>query len=198
MPNDQDYSTSTLTRSGSQANSSLWRQDGQQQQQNGNGAQPRYQHQQMLEQQRFLQQQQHNAAAQAQDHFSAQNQIGGPAWGGPFPSLHLWPLNETFVLKMIHLPEGQKVCFDRRASDADGEKIKIGRQTNVKTAPGERNAYFDSKVLSRTHAELWEEGGKVRCILGCERMLMHARSLSKMSRVRMERSSTMIGCLPRV
>ena len=70
----------------------------------------------MLEQQRFLQQQQHNAAAQAQEHYNAngnnaQNQIGGPAWGGPFPSLHLWPLNETFVLKMIHLPEGQKVGF---------------------------------------------------------------------------------------
>jgi hypothetical protein len=25
-------------------------------------------------------------------------------WGGPFPSLHLWPLNETFATKMIHLP----------------------------------------------------------------------------------------------
>ena len=25
-------------------------------------------------------------------------------WGGPFPSLHLWPLNETFTTKMIHLP----------------------------------------------------------------------------------------------
>lgn len=27
-----------------------------------------------------------------------------PPWGGPFPSLHLWPLNETFTTKMIHLP----------------------------------------------------------------------------------------------
>lgn len=27
--------------------------------------------------------------------------------------------------------------------------------------PGERNAYFDSKVLSLTHAEIWEQGGKV-------------------------------------
>jgi hypothetical protein len=25
-------------------------------------------------------------------------------WGAPFPSLHMWPLNETFATKMIHLP----------------------------------------------------------------------------------------------
>jgi hypothetical protein len=42
-----------------------------------------------------------------------------------------------------------------------GNRIKIGRQTNTKTVPGERNGYFDSKVLSRQHAEVWEEGGKV-------------------------------------
>ncbi|ODO08541.1 hypothetical protein L198_00271 [Cryptococcus wingfieldii CBS 7118] len=72
---------------------------------------------------------------------------GGEQWGGPFPSLHLWPLQDTFQMKMIHLPEGQR--------------IKIGRQTNNKTVPGERNAYFDSKVLSRLHAEIFEQGGKV-------------------------------------
>jgi hypothetical protein len=38
---------------------------------------------------------------------------------------------------------------------------KIGRQTSSKTAPGERNGYFDGKVLSRQHAEVWEEGGKI-------------------------------------
>ncbi|KAJ3512268.1 hypothetical protein NMY22_g15384 [Coprinellus aureogranulatus] len=42
-----------------------------------------------------------------------------------------------------------------------GQHVKIGRQTNAKTAPGERNGYFDSKVLSRQHAEVWEEGGKI-------------------------------------
>ncbi len=40
-------------------------------------------------------------------------------------------------------------------------QIKIGRQTNAKTAPGERNGYFDSKVLSRMHADVWEQDGKV-------------------------------------
>ena len=39
--------------------------------------------------------------------------------------------------------------------------MKIGRQTNAKTVPGERNGYFDSKVLSRQHAEFWEENGKI-------------------------------------
>ena len=42
--------------------------------------------------------------------------------------------------------------------------VKIGRQTNAKTIPGERNGYFDSKVLSRQHAEVWEEDSKV-CLL---------------------------------
>ncbi|WVN87267.1 uncharacterized protein L203_102444 [Cryptococcus depauperatus CBS 7841] len=81
------------------------------------------------------------------------NQGGDPhgqmdlPWGAPFPSLHLWPIQDTFQMKMIHLPEGQRV--------------KVGRQTNNKTVPGERNAYFDSKVLSRLHAEIWEQNGKI-------------------------------------
>ncbi|KAJ9122277.1 hypothetical protein QFC22_001697 [Naganishia vaughanmartiniae] len=86
------------------------------------------------------QQQGQEAGQQAQ-----QNQ--NVPWGGPFPSLHLWPLNETFVMKMIHLPPS--------------ERVKIGRQTNAKTQPGERNGYFDSKVLSRMHAEIWEHDGKM-------------------------------------
>lgn len=64
-----------------------------------------------------------------------------------FPALYLYPLNNTFVPKHIALIGGQRV--------------KIGRQTNAKTVPAERNGYFDSKVLSRQHAEVWEENGKV-------------------------------------
>lgn len=45
-----------------------------------------------------------------------------------------------------------------------GNRVKIGRQTNTKTVPGERNGYFDSKVLSRQHAEVWEEAGKVSLV----------------------------------
>ncbi|KAG8894635.1 hypothetical protein FRB99_001074, partial [Tulasnella sp. 403] len=65
-----------------------------------------------------------------------------------YPSLHLYPLNDSFVPKQISLAP-------------QNGKVKIGRQTNAKTVPGERNGYFDSKVLSRQHAEIWEEGGKI-------------------------------------
>jgi pSer/pThr/pTyr-binding forkhead associated (FHA) protein len=64
-----------------------------------------------------------------------------------YPALYLYPLNDSFVPKHILLQNNQHV--------------KIGRQTNVKTVPAERNGYFDSKVLSRQHAEVWEESGKV-------------------------------------
>ncbi len=67
------------------------------------------------------------------------------------PALYLYPLNDSFVPKHIAL-------------STPGQRVKIGRQTNAKTTPGERNGYFDSKVLSRAHAEIWEEGGKVRLL----------------------------------
>ena len=34
---------------------------------------------------------------------------GQAPWGGPFPSLHMWPIHETFAMKMIHLPDQQRV-----------------------------------------------------------------------------------------
>ena len=40
--------------------------------------------------------------------------------------------------------------------------IKVGRQTNATTVPAEHNGYFDSKVLSRQHAEVWEQDGRRR------------------------------------
>ena len=52
-------------------------------------------------------------------------------------ALYLYPLNGSFVSKHIALLSQQRV--------------KIGRQTNARTVPGERNGYFDSKVLSRQH-----------------------------------------------
>jgi hypothetical protein len=63
------------------------------------------------------------------------------------PALYLYPLNNSFIPKHIYLPPGQR--------------IKIGRQTDEKTAPGERNGFFDSKILSRQHAEIWEDSGKI-------------------------------------
>ncbi|RDB28011.1 hypothetical protein Hypma_002244 [Hypsizygus marmoreus] len=64
-----------------------------------------------------------------------------------YPALYLYPLNDSFVPKHISL--------------AHNQRVKIGRQTNAKTAPGEKNGYFDSKVLSRQHAEVWEENGQI-------------------------------------
>lgn len=42
------------------------------------------------------------------------------------------------------------------------EVLRIGRQTNAKTVPTTVNGYFDSKVLSRQHAEVWaDRNGKI-------------------------------------
>ena len=65
----------------------------------------------------------------------------------PLPALYLYPIDDSFVPKHISL--------------AGNQRVKIGRQTNAKSIPGERNGYFDSKVLSRQHAEVWEENGKI-------------------------------------
>lgn len=46
----------------------------------------------------------------------------------------------------------------------DKVKIRIGRQTSSKTAPTAFNGYFDSKVLSRQHAEIWCDRTKVSSI----------------------------------
>ncbi|KAF7303688.1 FHA domain-containing protein [Mycena indigotica] len=64
-----------------------------------------------------------------------------------FPALHLYPIDDSFIPKRIQLGGGQRV--------------KIARPPNTKTLPGERNGYFDSRVLSRQHAEVWEEEGKI-------------------------------------
>lgn len=63
--------------------------------------------------------------------------------------LALLPMNGTFERKQINVPFFPDV-------------LRIGRQTNAKTVPTPSNGYFDSKVLSRQHAELWaERNGKV-------------------------------------
>ncbi|KAJ6510382.1 SMAD/FHA domain-containing protein [Mycena sanguinolenta] len=65
-----------------------------------------------------------------------------------FPALNLYPLNDSFIPKHISL-------------NPSGRRVKIGRQMNAKTSPGERNGYFGSGVMSRQHAEVWEENGKI-------------------------------------
>lgn len=58
--------------------------------------------------------------------------------------LHLLPMNNTFERKTITVPYYPDV-------------LRIGRQTNQKTIPTPLNGYFDSKVLSRQHAEVWAD-----------------------------------------
>ncbi len=53
-------------------------------------------------------------------------------------------MNGTFERKAISVPFFPDV-------------LRIGRQTNAKTTPTPLNAYFDSKVLSRQHAEIWAD-----------------------------------------
>ncbi|KAG9094381.1 hypothetical protein FRC06_010862 [Ceratobasidium sp. 370] len=64
-----------------------------------------------------------------------------PAKWLPPPPAHpvpcLYPLDDTLIPKQIALASG--IC------------VKIGRQTNARTAPGERNSFFDSEVLNRQH-----------------------------------------------
>ena len=63
--------------------------------------------------------------------------------------LALQPLTGTFERKHILVPFFPDVH-------------KIGRQTGQKTIPAANNGYFDSKVLSRQHAEIWaDRNGKI-------------------------------------
>ncbi|KAI4203426.1 MAG: hypothetical protein LQ346_001775 [Caloplaca aetnensis] len=85
---------------------------------------------------------------------SQQQQNGGRIDQSPSPSdppavLALQPLTGTFERKQINVPYFPEV-------------LRIGRQTNAKTVPTAANGYFDSKVLSRQHAEVWaDRAGKV-------------------------------------
>lgn len=67
--------------------------------------------------------------------------------GAPKATLLLLALHGAFQSKTLELFEGVHV--------------RIGRQTSAKSTPSPNNGYFDSKVLSRTHAEVWCERNKV-------------------------------------
>ncbi|KAJ5499679.1 hypothetical protein N7453_008730 [Penicillium expansum] len=82
---------------------------------------------------------------------SQQNGVRAPT-GPPSENpaiLILLPMNGTFDRKQINVPYYPEV-------------LRIGRQTNAKTVPTPLNGYFDSKVLSRQHAEVWaDKSGKI-------------------------------------
>ncbi|KAI1634740.1 hypothetical protein F4809DRAFT_496835 [Biscogniauxia mediterranea] len=68
---------------------------------------------------------------------------------GNQPVLYLLSLNGTFERKTISVPFSP-------------DTLRIGRQTNAKTVPTPVNGFFDSKVLSRQHAEIWaDRQGKI-------------------------------------
>jgi len=65
------------------------------------------------------------------------------------PVLYLLSMNGTFERKTISVPFYP-------------DSLRIGRQTNAKTVPTPANGFFDSKVLSRQHAEIWaDRNGKI-------------------------------------
>ncbi|KAJ5960506.1 uncharacterized protein N7479_007656 [Penicillium vulpinum] len=82
---------------------------------------------------------------------SQQNGVRAPS-GPPSENpaiLILLPINGTFDRKQINVPYYPEV-------------LRIGRQTNAKTVPTPLNGFFDSKVLSRQHAEVWaDKAGKI-------------------------------------
>ncbi|KFY39194.1 hypothetical protein V495_06089 [Pseudogymnoascus sp. VKM F-4514 (FW-929)] len=82
----------------------------------------------------------------------SQQQNGARA-GAPLndgnPVLYLLSMNGTFERKTITVPYYP-------------DNLRIGRQTNAKSSPTATNGFFDSKVLSRQHAEIWaDRNGKV-------------------------------------
>jgi pSer/pThr/pTyr-binding forkhead associated (FHA) protein len=88
---------------------------------------------------------QSNGAVQTQQ----QNGAPRPQGQDQTAVLHLVPMNGTFERKTITVPFYPDV-------------LRIGRQTNNKTIPTPLNGYFDSKVLSRQHAEVWaDRQGKI-------------------------------------
>ncbi|KAK4178280.1 hypothetical protein QBC36DRAFT_109066 [Triangularia setosa] len=71
------------------------------------------------------------------------------AASGRQPVLYLLSLNGSFERKTISVPYYP-------------DTLRIGRQTNNKTVPTPVNGFFDSKVLSRQHAEIWaDSSGKI-------------------------------------
>lgn len=64
-----------------------------------------------------------------------------------FPALLLFPQDESFLPRQINL--------------LNGERAIIGRQIDCATEPTADNGFFDADVVSKDHAEVWEEQGKI-------------------------------------
>ncbi|KAK9241116.1 hypothetical protein V1525DRAFT_447649 [Lipomyces kononenkoae] len=73
-----------------------------------------------------------------------QMQIGPPVATQDTVYLYLVPLNNTFTRKCISVPFYPNTML-------------LGRQMNSRTIPTPENGFFDSRVLSRQHAEIWAD-----------------------------------------
>lgn len=90
---------------------------------------------------------QHMMQASPQQQNGARHAAPPPGEGNPV--LYLLSMNGTFERKTITVPFYP-------------DSLRIGRQTNAKTVPTPSNGFFDSKVLSRQHAEIWaDRNGKI-------------------------------------
>lgn len=67
-----------------------------------------------------------------------------------FPALYLYPLSDSFFIpKQIALT-------------TSGRRVQLGRKTSKSLPLDRKQVNFDSSVVSRRHAEVWQEGNKVR------------------------------------
>ncbi|KAJ7716232.1 SMAD/FHA domain-containing protein [Mycena maculata] len=66
-----------------------------------------------------------------------------------FPALYLYPLNDSFFIpKQIAL-------------NTPGRRVQLGRKSAKSPTADKKQVYFDSSVVSRRHAEVWQEGNKI-------------------------------------
>ncbi|KAF7367638.1 FHA domain-containing protein [Mycena sanguinolenta] len=66
-----------------------------------------------------------------------------------YPALYLYPLNDSFFIpKQINLTTA-------------GRRVQLGRKTSKSPPLDRKKVNFDSSVVSRQHAEVWQEGNKI-------------------------------------
>ncbi|KAJ7087047.1 SMAD/FHA domain-containing protein, partial [Mycena crocata] len=66
-----------------------------------------------------------------------------------FPALYLYPLNDSFFIpKQIGLT-------------TPGRRVQLGRKTSKSPPMDRKQVHFDSSVVSRRHAEVWQEANKI-------------------------------------
>ncbi|KAJ6519082.1 SMAD/FHA domain-containing protein [Mycena sanguinolenta] len=66
----------------------------------------------------------------------------------PVPTLYLLPLDDSFFPP-------------KRIALVPGSRVRVGRQLNPKSTPNAGNGVFESRVLSRQHAEVWVEDDRI-------------------------------------